>query len=92
MYQQHKRKCDSDTLVFFFYKLGLSYVLLNRHLSEIISQGYTVYKIAGIIYGMVSVLKVPVSSLFVFFVFQFESKYHQMHFRGKFSFALRLDF
>ena len=44
-----------------------------------------------LVYGMVSVLKVPISSLFVFFVFQFESKYHQMHFRGKFSFALRLD-
>ena len=45
-----------------------------------------------LVYGMVSVLKVPISSLFVFFVFQFESKYHQMHFRGKFLFALRLDF
>lgn len=37
---------------FFFYKLGLSLVLLNRHLSEIISQGYSIYKIAGIWYGV----------------------------------------
>jgi len=39
-------------LFFFFYKLGLSFVLLNRHLSEIISQGYSVYRIAGIWFGV----------------------------------------
>lgn len=42
---------------FFFYKLGLSFVLLNRHLSEIISQGYSVYKIAGIWYGVSAHIK-----------------------------------
>lgn len=41
-----------QTHCFFFCKLGLSFVLLNRHLSEITSQGYSVYKIAGIWYGV----------------------------------------
>lgn len=36
----------------FFDKLGLSFVLLNSHLSEIISQAYSINKIAGIWYGV----------------------------------------
>ena len=38
--------------LFFFDKLGLSFVLLNSHLSEIISQAYSINKIAGIWYGV----------------------------------------